>query len=180
MTNEQAVVLAVWFLTGGLRAADVEDVAIKADGLAPGRFRWRKYKEQINLQSIGKSLRDAKEHGFTKGTSAVGWSLTETGFEEARRLETRAGTVAARAPVSAPDRAWRRHERLRLLNEPAYGRRRAGEQPSEREILSFFRLDAYVVGDARRERISRLQRVFSDDAALATIVSDLAAMVKDA
>lgn len=174
MTNEQVVVLAVWSLTGGVRAADVEDVAVKADALAPDRFRWRKYKDQINIRKIANALLDAKKRDLVRSKSALEWTLTTAGVSEAKNLEVQVGQVAARAPLSAQERAWRKNERVRLLSEPAYLRHRSGEPPTARELLSFFRLDAYVTGHARQDRIDRLLRVFDEDIDLGPVIADFA------
>ena len=62
------------------KATDTEDIAYKANEIAPGRFTWRKYKDQINLALIYKHLWDltkADKGDYITGTEKEGW-LTAT------------------------------------------------------------------------------------------------------
>ena len=61
LSNVEVVVLAVHHLGGLSVPQDTEDVAIEADRIAPGRFRWRKYPAFISDHLIGASLSDAKK-----------------------------------------------------------------------------------------------------------------------
>lgn len=59
LSNRDIVTLGVYALGGATQAVDTEDVAHKANELAPGRFTWRKYKDQINIETVRKRLWDA-------------------------------------------------------------------------------------------------------------------------
>ena len=61
LTNQNIVVLAVYAIGGADRYVDTEDIAIEAAKLAPGRFSWRKYKDQINIDTVRKRLDLAKK-----------------------------------------------------------------------------------------------------------------------
>ena len=52
--NYELVVLATYLAGGKTAYTDTEDVAVKANKIAPGRFTWRKYKEQINIDTVRK------------------------------------------------------------------------------------------------------------------------------
>ena len=41
----------MYLLGGETRRVDTEDIAVKANELAPGRFAWKKYPDQINLEA---------------------------------------------------------------------------------------------------------------------------------
>ena len=56
IANDKIVVLAAYLAGGAQRLVDTEDIAIKANDLAPGRFSWRKYPDQINIESVRKRL----------------------------------------------------------------------------------------------------------------------------
>jgi hypothetical protein len=60
LSNIEIVTIAVYLLGGDSKYVDTEDIAFKANELAPGRFTWRKYPEQINIDNIRKRLSDAK------------------------------------------------------------------------------------------------------------------------
>ena len=59
LANHEIVTLAVYLLGGDTQRVDTEDVAVKANALAGGRFTWRKYPDQINIDAVRKRLWDA-------------------------------------------------------------------------------------------------------------------------
>src|SRR2546422_2691079 len=84
----EVVTLAVFLLGGDQRPVDTEDVAVKAHELAPGRFAWRKYPDQINLELIRVFLSDAKKPkngAMLDGSGDTGWSLTPAGLQWAKK-----------------------------------------------------------------------------------------------
>lgn len=175
MTYLMAVLRGLRDQGGSDAAVHVEKVAVAADAVAPGRFRWRLYPQHINLVIVGKALRDAKALGLTSGNSAVGWRLTEAGASAASAND---------APLTRPKRdrtvdPWAARERDRLMEEPAYAKVRDGAQDTvtEREALRFFRLDDYIVGSVRAARIHRMVQAFGKDSELGRIVRFLAERV---
>jgi hypothetical protein len=54
--NHELVVLATYLAGGAKAVSDTEDIAVKANELAPGRFTWRKYADQINIDTVRKRL----------------------------------------------------------------------------------------------------------------------------
>ena len=61
LSNHEIVTLAVYLLGGDSKRIDTEDIAVKSNELAPGRFTWRKYSDQINIKIISWCLWDAKK-----------------------------------------------------------------------------------------------------------------------
>jgi hypothetical protein len=47
LSNHEIVTLAVYLLGGDSKRIDTEDVAVKSNELAPGRFTWRKYADHF-------------------------------------------------------------------------------------------------------------------------------------
>ena len=60
LSNIEIVTFAVYLLGGETGPVDTEDIAIKASELAPGKFTWKKYREQVNIDNIRKRLSDAQ------------------------------------------------------------------------------------------------------------------------
>ena len=60
LSNHEIVTLAVYLLGGDTQYVDTEDAAVKANELAPGRFTWRKYRDQINIENVRTFLSDAE------------------------------------------------------------------------------------------------------------------------
>lgn len=81
--NHEIAVVALFLLGGRSGSIETEDVAVQMNILAPGRFNWRKYKDQIDIDNIRSSLRDAKKKrngALVSGSEKEGWRLTQSGL----------------------------------------------------------------------------------------------------
>lgn len=177
--------MAIYLLNGEASAAvDIEDVAMKSSKLSPGRFAWRKYPDQINIFQIASALSDArkpKNGAYVMGTMQEGWTLTDTGlkFAQERVQELREADLS-RKPQTAKERQWEKVERARMISEPAFLKHQSG-QPNEIarvEAEAFFRVNDYVLGQAREKKIIRILNAFGNDPELGEIVQTLAKSVR--
>jgi hypothetical protein len=182
----ELVTLAVYVLGGDTRPVDTEDVAKKVDGLAPGRFTWRKYKDQINLELIRVFLSDAKKPangGFVAGSGRSGWTLTSAGREWAEnRGRKLLGTDLTRAreesrAQSLDENRWRR-ERARIQTSSAWALWTRREQIGLREAAEVFRIDTYAQGRTRDLKIARVREMFTGDGELAPFLDALASILE--
>jgi hypothetical protein len=184
-SNHEVVTLAVYLLGGESRYIDPEDVAVKANEIAPGRFTWRKYRDQINIDTVRKRLWDAKKPekgGYLLGSEMKGWLLTENGLKFARkRIRDLKGADLSREPLKPKERQWLRTERARMLASEAFSKFQAGgvNAVTHQEAETFFRVDDYVVGKAREHKIVRTLNMFGDDPDLGQAVKELASKVRD-
>lgn len=179
LANHEIVTLAVYLLGGDAQRIDTEDIAVKVNELAPGRFTWRKYPEQINIDTVRKRLWDAakkEKGGFLLGTEKEGWVLTREGLEFSRRNEgLLANSNLARKALNSKERNWMRRERERMLSSDAclkFGDGKA-DAITVQEAEAFFRLDTYVTGRAREEKIMRAKNAFGDDEELGPVIKVL-------
>jgi hypothetical protein len=176
LANHEIVTLAVYLLGGDTQRIDAEDIAVKANDLAPQRFTWRKYPHQINLEAVRKRLWDArksKKGGYLIGSDKIGWSLTPNGILFARGKQAILNKMnLARKPLTTKERNLIRRERERLLASTAFEKYSSGETDkiSMQEAESFFRVDAYVTGDARMEKILRATNRFGEDPELGPLI----------
>ena len=183
-SNHEIVTLAVFLLGGRSTHADTEDIAMKANEIAPGRFSWRKYPTQVNLELIRVYLSDAKKRekgGYLIGSGTDGWLLTEAGFKFARKALKRLPKVdLSRAVIGPKEKRWRRSERARLLGSPAF-RKFITDGPdavSVQEAATFFRIDDYVVGKLKEEKLTRILNAFGGDAEIGEAVHQFARKVR--
>jgi hypothetical protein len=170
-SHAELAVLAVYLCGGDGRAIDTEDVAIKVHELAPTRFSWRKYPQQINLELVRVSLSDAKKEekgALLDGSGKTGWTLTPKGLAWARvasasilkqdlsrtREQGRGGSV--------DEHRWRR-ERERVLGSRAFQSWRQGQAIPYRDAAEVYRIDSYAVGRMRSMKITRLKSLFEQD-----------------
>jgi len=185
LANHEIVVLAT-FLAGGQREyVDTEDIAVKANEIAPGRFTWRKYTEQINIDTVRKRLWDAskpEKGGFLIGSERDGWLLTRAGATFCKKNQ---GAFTSKSEptkrYSQREQSFFDRERIRLLGEPAYQKLVAGhaEDISPIEAEQFFRLDDYVIGKARKTKMQRSISAFESDPLLADAVKQIAVLVRE-
>jgi hypothetical protein len=187
VTATQLVALAMYGLGGGGTVVDTEDVAMRAHEIAPGRFAWRKFPDQINLELVRVALNDARkrENGaLVTGTGKSGWSLTAVGQRwaevNAPRLLGRDLTKprAERSAGSIDERRWQR-ERTRMLTTEAWRQwsQVGGAELTREAVLDLFRIDRYVVGRARELKVNRMREMFRDDAELAPFIEAAAGIV---
>ncbi len=178
----QLVVLAVARCGGATRSIDTEDVAVAVHRLAPGRFSWRKHKDQINLEHVRVALSDAKKEksgALLTGSGNAGWMLTAAGKAFADSVpESQAATGIDRR-LSPDERRVRSRELLRVREHPAVMARLADPThvPTVRDAEAVFRVDAYVVGIDRKRKIDRLINTVGDDPEIGPLVRDLAQML---
>ncbi len=176
LSNTEVVTLALFLLNGESRYIDTEDIAVKANELAPGRFTWKKYPTQINLELVRVYLSDAKKPdkgGYLLGSGNQGWLLTERGLKFGKtHIGNLEGMDLSRDPLSVRDQQLRQHERVRILASDAYARFARGDcdQLTRKEAEAVFRVDDYIVGKARERKIVRLANMFDNDHNLKTVL----------
>ncbi len=128
LTNHEIVTLAVYMLGGEFRQIDTEDAAVKANSLAPGRFTWRRYPEQINIENVRAFLSDAKKPkngAYLIGAGKEGWFLTERGVLFAKQHLARLPKSKESKKMFTPkERAWLRRERTSPLVKVTLDNRR--------------------------------------------------------
>jgi hypothetical protein len=178
--------LAVYLLGGEREPIDTEDVAKRASELAPGRFTWRKYKDQINLEVVRVYLSDAKKKAkgaYLIGSGNSGWTLSEAGLAFARANVGALDALQDSSPRKAvgQDRMRLQRERARLMSTDAYAKVVTGhtDDLTRRDAESFFRIDSYVRGDARRRRVATIANAHGDDPELERVIKVLTDLLKE-
>jgi hypothetical protein len=183
LSNHEIVVLAAGLIGGRSEPIDTEDIAVKADEVAPGRFTWRKYRNQINIDNVRWALLDAKKAengGYVTGSAKEGWQLTPAGARFCNSTSKLLPNLdLARQRRDRKEEAWARRERSRLLNEEAYRKFTQGEARHIPlgEVERFFRIDDYIVGGAREAKLRRILNLFGEDPKLGEAVQAFAEML---
>jgi hypothetical protein len=179
LSNSEIVVIAAFRAGAAGVHADTEDIAVKANETTPGRFNWKKYPEQINIDTVRKRLWDARKRGYLIGSERDGWLLTETGTTFARQYRRSFGAEKT-TRLSLNERKWRRLEKVRLLATAAHKKFASGEMPSitVREAQGFFRIDTYVSKSAIENKILRILNAFSEDREIGPTVKHTAGLIR--
>lgn len=181
--NDKIVVLAAYLAGASQHLADTEDIAMKANEIAPGRFSWRKYKDQINIEAVRKRLHDAakaSKGGLISGSEREGWLLTAAGLAFCEEQAGILNTGLQFAPrLSAKEKTWHHREGARMTSEVAFKKWLAGalSEITPQEAERFFGVDDYIKGVARQKRISRTKQIFRGDAHLEGAINDIAKII---
>ena len=178
LTNVELVTLAVGRLGGASAPVDLEDVAMEAYELAPSRFCWKKYPEQIDIGTVRYALKNAgkRKPALTSGGIRPGYMLTKKGLQLYETIKT------IDAPLSVPPGGRRgsadavlEEERARLRKTTAVAKYHRGELKliSQRDFDEFARVNDYFPSDLRRKRFLRIENAVSMDGELNEIWSHL-------
>ena len=174
--------IAVFLLGGRDRFVDTEEVAMKTHELSPGRFSWRKYPEQINLELVRVRLSEAKSaaHGaLLRGSGTQGWTLTARGLQWASDVAAdpanlRADLGETRERGGSVDAHRVDRERARVLGSTAWAKwPNQVAEISLQDAQEIFRLDSYATDELRVAKIDRLRKVFLGDAEMMGFIRDL-------
>lgn len=157
---------------------------MKANEIAPGRFTWHKYPDQINIELVRTYLSAAKgRHGYLAGKGSDGWSLTVEGLAWVKTTgltllnEDQSRSRAERKGGSSDEAKWKR-ERARVTDTEAWKRWILGEQSIPvREAEAVFRIDDYAVGRTRDLKIARVREMFDDDPDIAPFIEAVTAIL---
>lgn len=179
LANHEIVTIAVYLLRGDIQAVDTEDAAMKAAEVAPGRFSWRKYPAQVNLDAVRKRLWDAcrlDKGGYLVGSEKDGWKLTEAGLHFAAMNAKQLKMLGKRRPLTLREKRWRSRERERMFASDVYTKFTIGGDAEVKvsDAERFFRIDEHVGLEQRRTRIERALIFFGDDEDLGDLVRMMA------
>lgn len=180
LPQSEIVTIAAYLLGAASKRIDTEDIAVKAHELAPGTFTWKKYKDQIDRELIYKHLWDlTNDRGgqYITGAKNEGWMLTLAGttFAEKAVDKLEGSRPALRRKKEEP---WVARERSRMRGEIALAKARNGEEIAVGEAERFFRLDDYVIGDARERKIRLAENAFHHDPEIGPVLTKIAAIAR--
>ncbi len=184
LTHEQIVVLATFLAGGDAQYADTEDIAMATTRVAPGRFSWVKYPDQVNIESVRKRLVDAmrpENGGHITGSQRKGWLLTEAGLEFCKKYEDHLQQNGKRQQrVSRAELSWVARERNRMLHEQAYMKWAAGLTADIMSVEAerFFRIDDYMNDAERVACMSRAAEAFRADDTLRAAIDGISKLVR--
>lgn len=186
LSNHEILTLAVFLLGGESKCVDNEDIAVKANEIAPGRYVWKKYPSQINLEIVRVYLSDAKKPekgGYLIGSGTKGWCLTEKGLEFAKNnISALEKFSLAREPLTQKEKIWRKTEKARIMVSDAFLKYQSTGPNSVTldEIETMFHVGPYVLGRAREIKILRILNTFGSDTEIGRAVCELGHRLKDA
>ncbi len=184
LNNVDYVVIAA-FKAGASRGfIDTEDIAKIVSDLVPGKFMWRKYNDQIDLESVRKRLYDSRKEGQGSrmvGSDKQGWSLTSNGLKWIKvnlhiieALSTNKNGFQIKR-VKGKEGQRYKFEKNRILNSSVHEKFSRGDLDAIvlREINDLFRVDEYTTELQTENRISKILDLFFDDEYMFTMLTTI-------
>lgn len=174
LNNVDYVVIAAFKAGASREFVDTEDIAKIVSDLVPGKFRWRKYNDQIDLESVRKRLYDSRKEGQGSrmvGSDKQGWSLTSNGLQWIKAnqhivetLSIKGGEIQIKR-VKGKEGQRYIFEKNRILNSSAYEKYSRDEFDAIeiREINDLFRVDEYTTEVQTENRITKILDLFLED-----------------
>jgi len=127
-------------------------------------------------------IQPRKKGGFVIGSFKDGWRVSEKGLAFAKkRIKDLKSINISRRPIDKNEIAWKSREKVRMISSIAYEKLNSNisESITFQEAESFFRLDDYVTGKAREEKITKILTAFADDPDLKTAIQILAERIRE-
>ncbi len=168
LTNKQLATVALYLLHGDTRSVDTEDLAMKMVALAPGRFHWRKYPDQINIELIRASAADLLKQRppLAVGGVRYGWMLTPAGVAWCQQ-----GQIARDEMAIASERE------IHLRHTDAYRKYASGQRDAITvfDVRRVLQVDEYTSKRRHREQQQLVENVASRDSDMEQFVRSLRA-----
>ncbi len=168
-SNHQLVTIAVAQLNGDSVFVDREDIAIRVDSLAKGRFNWRKYPDRIDLVTIVVALRDAKKSkngSLLVGDNNKGWMLSPEGVKFVKSLDIelfQASESAKQRRLSIGETIEVERDRLRRTNAYKLFTEDKRNEITQQDFYQFARVNDYFRNRARQRRFTIVESAVMGD-----------------
>jgi hypothetical protein len=179
LVNHQIVVIALSQIGGDSNFIDTEDIAIRVNQIAPGRFNWKKYPENIDLKIVSVSLFDARKPrlgGLVVGDTKIGWMLTPDGLKWIDSLGITLEDFSIK-PNYRKDSTLSNleEEKLRLKSTTAYKlfHNDELENATLQDAYNFLRINEYYQVNSRKKRFLIVENAVSNDQDLSNIWKSL-------
>lgn len=165
----EIVTMSLYSLGGSTNMIHTEDVAIESDKKDPERFKWKKYKKNIDRGLILECLnsaRNRKKGAYVKGNDEKGWMLTQIGLEYCLNVKnTFSKNIIRKKRISKIDKKYLIREENRIKSTDAYIKFKSGDKIdiTETDLKNLFKIDDYSTKDDIQKRANNLLENFNKD-----------------
>ncbi len=178
--TDQILVLAVYKCAGNDSFADAEDIAVAADNLVKGKFRWKKYKKYIDLYLIKTLLANARDRDKVILGGKDGWKLSSKGKKLLDGLKNKISYSGTRLERRSKfDKEKILFEMNRISKSDAFKKYELNKEPTNSEIKKIFRIDEYSSEESTQENINRLLRLMKGKGKIYDFLKEIRKEVKN-
>ena len=173
LPNLDIVTIALYILGNGIKSFDKEEIAAKADELAPIRFRWKTNPNMISDGLVWDALSNARKKGYVLENTSK-YLLTEEGVKFAKdNINKIKNFDQTRTRYSKKDKEVYENTRNRILSSTVYLKALENKlnEVKSSEFQNFFRINEYMDKKQIKEKIYKLKNMFINDINLKNNIS---------
>lgn len=176
LSNQEIVTITLYELGKGVRSFDLEEIAKKADELAPGRFRWRNNPEMISDSNVWDALSNARKKNYILEKTAK-YLLTETGILFAKKNLSKVKKYdQTKSRIRGIDKEIYENTKNRLISTEAYQKAKNNKENEIhiKEANQFFRLNDYMTISQKKEKVQKIKNLFINDKEFKQVIDRIA------
>ena len=146
LTNDKILALAIYKVSGEYGNCDAEDIAVTADQLVKGKYRWKKYKKYIDLSLVKTLLANSRDRAkMIDGGDKDGWKLSSKGIKVVNDIKDKISYSGQRLErLSKFDKSKIEFEIDRISNSPALSCYINNKSIDKNDISKIFKIDEYA------------------------------------
>ena len=165
LPNLDIVTIALYILGNGTKSFDKEEIATKADEIAPIRFRWKTNPNMISDGLVWDALSNARKKGYVLENTTK-YLLTEQGIKFAQNNINKIKNYdQTRTRFNKKDKEVYENTKDRILSSSLFLKAKENKlsEVESSEFHNFFRINEYMDKKQIREKIYKLKNMFVND-----------------
>ena len=121
----------------------LEDIAVETKAMFPSFFCWSKYKENIDLRQVMRTLDSLKKEGLLIGSNTSSWSLSSAGYDYCHKLDN--FEIKESPKLKRQHGDYYKFEINRIITSDAYIKFQNNQidRITNQDIKYVFRIDSY-------------------------------------
>ena len=175
LPNLDIVTIALFILGNGTKSFDKEEIATKADEIAPIRFRWKTNPNMISDGLVWDALSNARKKGYVLENTTK-YLLTVEGVKFAQEnIHKIKNYDQTRTRFNKKDKEVYENTKDRILRSSAYLKAKENKlsEIASNEFQNFFRINEYMDKKQIKEKIHKLKNMFINDKDLKNNITEI-------
>lgn len=172
LSNQEIVTVSLYILGQGLKGFSCEEIATKADEIAPGRFRWKTNANMISDSVTWDALSNARKKNYLH-EKTDNYFLTDEGINFAKENLNKLNFDQKKIRISSSDLEQINNIKARLIGSTAYKKIQENKKITNKEYNNFFRINNYMSEKQKNEKIEKLINMFLIDKQLNQIIKKI-------
>ena len=175
LPNLDIVTIALFILGNGTKSFDKEEIATKADEIAPIRFRWKTNPNMISDGLVWDALSNARKKGYVLENTTKYLLTIECVKYAQENIHKIKNYDQTRTRFNKKDKEVYENTKDRILRSSAYLKAKENKlsQIASNEFQNFFRINEYMDKKQIKEKIHKLKNMFINDKDLKNNITEI-------